>query len=294
MSHESEPAAALHEEVADLRLRLEQNDAEIDALQVAAARGEERAARPWYREGALLTAVIALLFSFGTTVVSYVRLDQEAQHDARNELTGYLQRLSELPRLEQEVLLEHGQSAGSQLLAFVGAERELIANQARSVMQLIPDQVLTVEYVTVGFALQNIGAFSQAQEVYRQSLEVARNPLDRVVALRSLAGIRFLLGDVDGGRELYAEARDVYSKEIDAPELVVAYVNAETELQWALTELGAGQCAEAESHIAAAEALLVGQPIAPAYSPRIAQLRAQHAACQAGQGPLEVPQSSAP
>lgn len=234
-----------------------------------------------------MIAILALLFSFGTTVVSYARLDQEAAHAARNELTGYMQRLGELPRLAAEVRLQHGDVAAGELLGFVNAETELIANQARSVMAIIPDRVATLEYVTVGYAFQTTGAFSQADELYQRALAVADGALDRVTALRSLAGIRFLLQDVTAGREYFADARDVYRKEVDAPPIVVAAVNAQTELNWAAAELGAGQCAEVARHVDEASTLVAGYQVD--FSALIAQLRTRLATCQPISAPGALP-----
>jgi len=265
-------------ELDELRRRVQQNDDEIDALQIAAARGEERASLAWYREPGLIISIVALLFSFGTTVVSYARLDQEREHAVRTELTGYMQRLGELPRLATEVRLQYGDVGSSELLGFVNAETELIANQARAAMLLIPNQVATLEYVTVGYAFQTTGAFSQAEELYRLATAVADGPLDRVTAYRSLAGISFLLHDYATGRDFYGQARDIYLKEVDAPELVVASVNAQTEIQWAQAELGAGQCAAATTHADAADALVRGESLVT-FAPLVAQLRAALNAC---------------
>ena len=270
--------AELLAELDDLRRRVQQNDDEIDALQIAAARGEVRASLPWYREPGLIISIVALLFSFGTTVVTYTRLDQEREHAVRTELTGYMQRLGELPRMAAEVRLQYGAAGSSDLLGFVNAETELIANQARAAMLIIPNQVSTLEYATVGYAFQTTGAFAQGQELYQHALNVARSPLDRVTALRSLAGIEYLLRDFAAGRDYYGQAREVYSDEVGAPELVVASVNAQTELQWAAAELSAGECAEATVHADAADALVAAESLVN-FVPLVAQLRTALAGC---------------
>ncbi|MEO6350746.1 MAG: hypothetical protein ABIP53_08845 [Candidatus Limnocylindrales bacterium] len=146
-------------------------------------------------------------------MVSYARLDQESSHEARQELTGYMQQLGEQPRLAAEIQLQYGVAQSNELLSFVNAETELLANQARTVMRRIPDQVTTLEYVTVGYAFQSSGHLPDAQELYGRGRDVARNPLDRVVSLRSLGNVRYLVGDTAGGRAFFAQARAVYAKE---------------------------------------------------------------------------------
>jgi hypothetical protein len=274
-----DPASPWAAEIAELRRKVQQNDDEIDALQIDAARQETRATRPWYQDGSLLIAVMALLFSFGTTAVSYARLDQESAHEARQELTGYMQRLGEQPRLAAEIQLQYGAAQSNELLSFVNAETELLATQARTVMLLIPDQVTTLEYVTVGYAFQTSAHLPDAQEMYGRGRDVARNPLDRVVSLRALGNVRYLVGDTAGGRAFFAQARAVYARESDAPRIVVSSVDAETELRWASAEILVGECAEAARHVALAEQQN-NDLIVDTFGPLIEQMKQQVAACR--------------
>lgn len=84
-------------ELAELRRRVQQNDDEIDAMQIAAVQAQGRGAW-WIRQPALLIAFFSLALAFGTTILSTVRLDQDQRHAARTELTGYIQRLTEVKR----------------------------------------------------------------------------------------------------------------------------------------------------------------------------------------------------
>jgi hypothetical protein len=277
LSDRARPRESLRQmrsEMEELRRELRQNDQEIEALQLTAAREEERSHRPWYREGSLVIAMLALLFSFGTTVVSYARLDQEGLHEARNELTGYLQRLGELPRLAAELQLNHGEAASAGASGFFNAEMELIANQALAVMNRIPDQVTTTEYLTVGSTFSGTGALAQADELFERGLQVAKTPIERITALRFRADLRYLMDDVEGGRELYREARGVFGQNpIEAPALV-AQIDGFTEIRWAGVELNIRECDEARRHADEAERITAEYPLA-VLTPLLTQLREQ-------------------
>ena len=53
---------------------------------------------PWFKETSSVVAILAFIFSFGTTVVSYVRTEQQDIHNARTELQGYIEKLSSIPK----------------------------------------------------------------------------------------------------------------------------------------------------------------------------------------------------
>src|SRR3982750_4385024 len=94
-----------------LEERVETMKREIDALQIAAA----EKSKPWYGNVSTLLSVIALVFSLGTTLVSYHRANLQGVHDARQELRGMLQRLSALPKENVEIGVKYAndQSARS-------------------------------------------------------------------------------------------------------------------------------------------------------------------------------------
>ena len=83
----------------DLEQRVELMKREIDALQVTVT---ERS-KPWYHNVSVLISIIALLFSFGTTLVSYHRNNIQEIQNARAELRGLLQRMAALPKENVEI-----------------------------------------------------------------------------------------------------------------------------------------------------------------------------------------------
>ena len=67
---------------------------EVDALQITVMSQKT----PWYKNASTTIAILALLFSFGTTYVSYKRTEAQDIQSLKLELRGLLQRLSYLPR----------------------------------------------------------------------------------------------------------------------------------------------------------------------------------------------------
>lgn len=273
-------------ELAELRRRVQQNDDEIDAMQIAAVQAQGRGGW-WIRQPAVLIAFFSLALAFGTTLLSTVRLDQDQRHAARTELTGYIQRLTDIPRQQAEVVQQHPGADGSNLVAELNAQMQSVAYQARNVIRSIPNDVATVEYMAVGYAFQTLGSVTDASDLYQLGLAHAASAEDRIFALRSLGGIRFLLRDFDAGRQFFQQARDAYASDPSAPQLVVASDNAQTEIFWASAELSAGNCAEGAAHTDAAQQIMSTQALSN-LGPNVAQLRTAIATCV----PRATPQPS--
>jgi hypothetical protein len=278
----------LRAELDELRRRVQQNDDEIDAIQISAAQARAERRTRWFRDPALLVSFVSLLLAFGTTVLSSMRLDADQRHQARTELTGYIQRLADIPRRQAEIIQQHPGAEANNLLSELNAEQQSIAYQARNLILAIPDQVATVEYMAVGYSLQTSGALSDAEALYTEGLRRAASPSDKVYALRSLAYVRYLVRDYDRGRELYQQARDVYADAPNVAALVQANDNANTELQWANAELAYGFCTLAMTHATAAQEIMTGEPLAN-LNPLLQQLLTGIAACVPRQSPTPSP-----
>ena len=54
----------------------------------------QAARKPWFKDIATVISVTAFLFSFGTTVISYKRANDQDVHNLKSELRGILQRLA--------------------------------------------------------------------------------------------------------------------------------------------------------------------------------------------------------
>lgn len=235
----------LTNEVASLRHHVAQNDDEIDALQVAASGSRRR----WFQDTGLIISVVALLFSFGTTAVSYYRVRQQDVQAARAELNVFLQRLNELPMESAALRAEYDPAIANQLTGYLSSEATFIASQAADVMDQIPEHVSATEYIVVADAFANAGEFEQAERLIEKALDSADNLNEEVVVLRTNGQYQFLSGDIEGGRASYQEAlalREKYPSQINGYH---DWLDALTRLHWSTAEARVGNCDQAREQL---------------------------------------------
>jgi tetratricopeptide (TPR) repeat protein len=237
--------ATIKSEISVIQQATSQNDSEIDALQIEAAKTH----KPWYLDVSVLISFLALLFSFGTTAVSYYRVRQQDIHDARTELRGLLQRLSAIPKENVEIQKNHTADVSNLLLGMLNAESSLIANQADEVINRIPDHVSAIEYVVVAQALILHGNVGEAQKLFERAVSVARNPYEEFAAVRGYAQLLFTTGNPEAGREMFRRALNINEKYPTIFSYQLQYNNAETEFAWASSEYYIKQCLEAQKHM---------------------------------------------
>lgn len=244
---------------------------EVDALQVSLLKQRN----PWYKNISIIVSILALLFSFGTTFVSYVRTNAQDIQNSRVELRGLLQRLASLPReyLEAKKKYEPDQSTISTISEFINEENALLARQAAEIARKLPPQyVSATEYYAIAIALENSYNVEGAKELFTKAIDVSTDLNDRVAALRMRGSLMFIMGQPDVGRLDFQKALNVFS---DFPNVYNDYTKKSThiwtELGWAIAEAGAGTKEMALQHISNAENILL--ELAP--SPGADQLRTQ-------------------
>jgi hypothetical protein len=229
--------------------------------------------RPWYRELGSLLAVIALVFSFGTTAVSYVRTAQLDAHDRRVELTDLVQRINAITRdaVDVQVTYAANPPALAALARTMTQERLLIAKQAERVMGQIPDQVGAAEYALVAAVLIAANIDSLGLPLLDKAVKASRDANDLTGSLRTWGNRLFAIGQADLGRAKFGEALLVFDKEgfRSDDQAYVASTQLDTQFFWAAAELQYGTCDSAKQHLAEARALV---PKIPVDDPRIAQL----------------------
>ena len=231
---------------------------EVDALQVAVF--SEKA--PWFRSSSTIISIIALLFSFGTTFVSYARTQSQDIQSSRIELRGLLQRLASLPKENMELAkkYENDPLAVASASGFINSENALLARQAAEVIQRIPaEYVSSTEYMSVGIALQNSYNIDGAMVLFTRAVDESKDLSDRVSALRQRANLLFLMGQPEAGRVDYQRALNVFSGSANVyNDFIMKSTHIWTELGWASAEAGIGQQDTAMQHIAAAQSQLLG------------------------------------
>ena len=111
-------------------------------------------------------------------------------------------------------------------------ESAFLVNEARILIEQIPDMVGAVEYNTIAFSYANIGEVNHAEKYYRRAIHVAENPLERCMAQRSLANFMFYSGRQDEGRVLYQESL----LQLPIDDYLVHLTNGNTLQGWAWNE----------------------------------------------------------
>jgi tetratricopeptide (TPR) repeat protein len=228
---------------------------EVDALQIKLL----ATSTPWYRQASTLIAFFALLFSFGTTLVSLQRAEEQDRRNWKQELRGLILELVALP-LKSVELTEKFEGRPLVLGGLQGAlnqESLILADQASRVVREIPDLVTAQEYLALAGAFHNGGQLERAKEMRDRAIAVSETPIDAITALRQLGAMAFQQRDFAAGRKHYQDARNYFSSAAPGEDAgVVAFTDSLTEMFWAQAEAIARQCEEFRFHIAEAKKIV--------------------------------------
>jgi tetratricopeptide (TPR) repeat protein len=241
---------SIADESRDVRYETLKN--EVDALQVLVMKQQQ----PWYRDAASIVAVLALMFSFGTTIVSYQRASQEDVHAAEIELRALLTRLSAIPAEMTQNAKTYADDPGAvaSLASVLTQEQILLAKQAAQVLLGIPaERVTAAQYLAVANVLITNGIDTEGLPLLDAAIQVARDVNDYTSAARVKAYRVFQLGRYDEGRDLYQRALNVWN--LRGPGFQSQdprfrdYTDLQTHIGWAQAELSVGNCDEAQAQI---------------------------------------------
>jgi hypothetical protein len=238
--------------VADLSESIQLIKKEVDALQITVM--SQKA--PWYKSLPTTISLIALLFSFGTTYVSYTRIDAQDKQNMRAELRGLLQRLSSISRDSIELPKRYSDDpvAAGAISGMLNQENTLLSRQAAELARKLPkDLVSATEYCTIGAALQISYNFQGAKEFFVYAIESAKDFNDKISALRYNANLMFIMGQPESGRNEYRKALDIFLTFSDYDDFTKKSTNIQTELAWAYSESNLRLKDRANQHIANAE-----------------------------------------
>jgi hypothetical protein len=256
--------------IEDLEQKVDLMKREVDALQIAIT-GQTK---PWYKNISTLLSVVALLFSFGTTYVSYRHTTIQDTQSARQELRGLLQRLAALPKENVDIRKKYVDDPGSMSVVsgLINQENTLLARQAAELAKKLPaDLVSGTEYYSIAIALQSSYDLAAADEFLKYSIQASKDFGTELGALRSTANLQFIQGRPESGRVEYQKALSIFSKYPGYDPFTKASTHIWTELAWAFAEANSGQPVLASQHVESAKAMVNGLP----RSPGAEQLRAQ-------------------
>ena len=230
---------------------------EVDSLQIQLS--QERG--PWYSKSSNLISVIALLFSFGTTIVSAINSHNEDIRANHREAIAIIQRITNLPIENFELMEAHkGSAPGEALSGFVNQENILLATQAANLIKRYPNSFNSTEFMAVATALANSNITDKVPSLLRSALDKADTSNDYVVAMRSYGEYLFSVGIYVEGRKHFQQALKVWDKFPEKNMFVVNSFDVVTLVNWAQAEIMTGNLRQAEEIIDQAKARLSQLP----------------------------------
>lgn len=214
--------------------------------------------KPWYRDGTVVIAVLAFMFSLATTVFSYLQSQQGRYHDLRVELRSLIQRqidiqeeLLRIPSTYDDLAVQNA------LRGYAANDQELITRQAYELILALPqNQVTATEYLAISTGFSDMGLLDEARLLAEDAVKVSHDGKALSVSRQRYAEVLFKSGDFDAGREQYQLAMDAFQKYASIPLSEQQYAQLYTELSWIFSEYSNHQCTEASLHTDDAQGLI--------------------------------------
>lgn len=249
----------------DIEQKLNLLKNEVDALQIVVS---ERS-KPWYLNVPTIISLIALLFSFGTTVVSYKRTIDQDISNSRAELRQVLQRLVELPK--EAAISQTTYRANPQLQfaisGLINQENSFLVAQTDGIIRRIPEGAISAgEYYSIALAYQYSYQLNKAKEYFNTAYRLAMQSSDfntELAALRAGAGLSFATGEISSGRQSFEKSLEIFVRYPYYDNFTKNTTNVYTLISWATSELSFGDQRAAESQLNSAEQLLENLPPSP-------------------------------
>lgn len=240
--------------LAELRAEIERLDQKITAAN----------AGPWYKKPATVISILALVFSFGTTVFSAHNSHQEDIRANRRDARAVLQRLSKLPIENYDLLQKYkGTGQGEALSGMVNQENILLATQAAELIERYPGAFTSTEYFAVAFALASSNIIGKVPGLFQRAMELATTSNDYSVAARAYGAYLYSKTEYAEGRRFYGEALHVWKRFPEKNAYVVNSTDLMTSMYWSQAEWAAGNRQAAQERLAEARRKLSMLPPGP-------------------------------
>lgn len=242
---------------------------------------EKQTKTPWYKDVSVLIPFFALVFTLITSLASYIESSHDDYLASRLELRETINEIVKMNEDFAEITAKYSDAPNvlAGLSAHYNTKNSILSQQATSLINSLENSffgrgtVLDVEYMSVGQALSSSYMYDEALRLYIASASIAEESTTFAAALRSIAGIHMIKGDLDSMRQTMLEASLIYedanfSEEI---EFKKAATNATTFIQWSQAELNLGYCDIAKQKINIAEGILPKIPNSPIKDQLISQ-----------------------
>ena len=241
--------------------RLVSLKAEIDKLNEKVKKNDDG---PWYRKPATVISLLALMFSFGTTVFSAFNSHEEGVRSNRRDVRALLQRLSKLPIDNYELMQKYkGAGQGEALSGMLNQENILLATQAAELMDRYPDSFGSTEYFAVAFALSSSNILGKVPRLFQRAMDLSTTSNDYNAAARAYGGYLYSKGEYTEGKRLFGEALNVWNKFPERNAYVVNSTDLVTLMYWSQAEFGVGNKKPAKDLLTEAKRKLAELPPGP-------------------------------
>lgn len=219
---------------------------EVDSIQIQL----NQESGPWYSKPSNLISVIALIFSFGTTLVSAINSHNEDVRSNHREVLSVIQRITNLPIENFELMQEHeGSATGQALSGYINQENVLLATQAANLIKRYPNSFNSAELKAVAAALMESNITDKVPYFLRMAIDKADNASDYTEATRWYGSYLFSIGDFAEGRKHFQLALKVWDIFPERNLFIVNDFDVITLLSWAESEIRVGHLEMAQSII---------------------------------------------
>jgi len=190
-------------------------------------------------------AIIAIVFSLGTTAISAYNSYREDIRANRREAREIIQRLQALPAEQFDLMSKYKNSADGQALSAM-----LIAENVLLAIERYPDSFTSVEYFAVAgaLAIANINT-DKALAFYKKALEIADDANEYISTLNKMAQLHYNKGNFDEGGKCYQLGTEAWEKYEESDIIFKLTIDAQTYLNWSSSLIFIGKPDEAKEKI---------------------------------------------
>ncbi|MEM9508339.1 MAG: hypothetical protein AAGA16_11755, partial [Cyanobacteria bacterium P01_E01_bin.35] len=222
-----------------------------DQFETLQDRFNNQANKPWYKTPSTIISLLALLFSFGTTGVSYYESTQAEIREKRIELRGLLQRIANLPKENVELTDKYKNSPELlSIRSLINQEYNLLTTQSAEITNDITSYLSANEFYSVASALMQSASLSEVDKFLQLGIKKANNnPAELAPLLRTHGTFLIGTGEISEGRKSFEKALQVWNGYNEQNPYFKTSEDIYTHLSWASIERHINNVEESKVHI---------------------------------------------